>query len=841
METDTLSQSPPSSQELSQDYNYNFKPEQDLELQRRISEIEANLKLSKSKENLETHKSTLENSDVEITPSKNQLAEVLARKLLEEGKQRRAEKKKELEEKKRRREEEEDWKRLIKKKVEEERKRIETEEKSLHSTNKELNILFNDLQGIAQDFKINFEAPEIVVVGMQSDGKSSFIEGLLGFQFNLVDSNIGTRRPLILQMINDPTKDKPSCRFRRELSSSMGDEDPFEEEETPLMLLSSEIVRRTTQVAGRGDRVSASPIFLRVRYCNCANLTIWDTPGFRLGGDESLKKAIEKMVIELMDSKYRIIVCLEQSTVEWANTVSRPIVRKIDPSFSRTILINTKFDNRVKELRNKDTADIYLNGEGLPPNKKPFFITLPVQRDLDADEYNNAILDVYLSDYRQLLEAHFDEHKYLPQVGFHRVKQTLEKLLNDRYHQSLGPTLRVLEDILTKTQRDLDEIQNEISMNNVEEMKTRVNKFVVVFIVVLEKLLQGSIIGNPEVYGQTLTDEKLASGIGEWPDYAFNFEIPHQHRKLYGGAQFERLMNEFECVTHSQEFPLPSINEVATSLGISKGHNVPILETAASDIVQFKSRKVLQPLSNVAMKRCVYVMKRLFEVALSVLNTDQWTETTGTGLLTLQHQFIDELHRVFDQFVSDTEASCSAKLRDDFDSLTKMMDWDLIHGLTEINEYDVLEVTQDDTKKRVMKMLQRKDSLSSRIHAPKKQKTGPGSAQAQATSEDLLTYEAVCQMSGKLFAGIRYFFVKFARTKFNAFFVDPMFQKLGSVIMDHFRTLLNSKYEEMFNLGLDQLKQQEIKLTTQLHHIKQSRDRFKELLKKISSDMRFAS
>jgi len=29
-------------------------------------------------------------------------------------------------------------------------------------------------------------------VGMQSDGKSSFIEALLGFQFNIVDTSIRT-------------------------------------------------------------------------------------------------------------------------------------------------------------------------------------------------------------------------------------------------------------------------------------------------------------------------------------------------------------------------------------------------------------------------------------------------------------------------------------------------------------------------------------------------------------------------------------------------------------------------------------------------------------------------
>ncbi len=130
---------------------------------------------------------------------------------------------------------------------------------------------------------INLEYPEVVVVGMQSDGKSSFIEGLLGFQFNIVESStnfvfpnlqdIGTRRPLIIQMTNNPSKEYPSCRFRRESG------DGFEEKETPVHELVNEIVKRTNEKAGTGaDKVSPIPIILRVEYCYSANLTIYDTP-----------------------------------------------------------------------------------------------------------------------------------------------------------------------------------------------------------------------------------------------------------------------------------------------------------------------------------------------------------------------------------------------------------------------------------------------------------------------------------------------------------------------------------------------------------------------------------
>lgn len=50
---------------------------------------------------------------------------------------------------------------------------------------------------------------------------------------------------------------------------------------------------------------------------HCANITIYDTPGFRLGGDDRIRNDIQTMVRRIMEPPNRIIVCLEQSTVEW--------------------------------------------------------------------------------------------------------------------------------------------------------------------------------------------------------------------------------------------------------------------------------------------------------------------------------------------------------------------------------------------------------------------------------------------------------------------------------------------------------------------------------------------
>ena len=64
----------------------------------------------------------------------------------------------------------------------------------------------NKLQNILNPLgitKLALDLPQIVVIGGQSAGKSSVLESFVGTDFLPRGSNIVTRRPLILQLIND--------------------------------------------------------------------------------------------------------------------------------------------------------------------------------------------------------------------------------------------------------------------------------------------------------------------------------------------------------------------------------------------------------------------------------------------------------------------------------------------------------------------------------------------------------------------------------------------------------------------------------------------------------------
>ena len=62
---------------------------------------------------------------------------------------------------------------------------------------------------------------QIVAIGGQSDGKSSLLEAFLGFRFNIREVEMGTRRPLICQMVHDKTGELCSALLTFKLPTAM--------------------------------------------------------------------------------------------------------------------------------------------------------------------------------------------------------------------------------------------------------------------------------------------------------------------------------------------------------------------------------------------------------------------------------------------------------------------------------------------------------------------------------------------------------------------------------------------------------------------------------------------
>ena len=54
------------------------------------------------------------------------------------------------------------------------------------------------------------------------------------------------------------------------------------------------------------------------------------------------------------------------------------VVQEVDPHFQRTVVVSSKFDNRLKEFGERWEVDRYLSAAGyLNQNVQPFFVALP--------------------------------------------------------------------------------------------------------------------------------------------------------------------------------------------------------------------------------------------------------------------------------------------------------------------------------------------------------------------------------------------------------------------------------------------------------------------------------
>jgi hypothetical protein len=67
----------------------------------------------------------------------------------------------------------------------------------------------------------------------------------------------------------------------------------------------------------------------------------------------------------------------------------------------------------------------------------------------------------------------------------------------------------MLESICSKTSQEIIKLENSIKTNNLEALKEKSIEYVQTFVQVTEKLLEGSIFGDPDKFGQTLSEERL--------------------------------------------------------------------------------------------------------------------------------------------------------------------------------------------------------------------------------------------------------------------------------------------------------------------------------------------
>jgi replication fork clamp-binding protein CrfC len=178
--------------------------------------------------------------------------------------------------------------------------------------------------------------PSIVVIGSQSSGKSSVLEAIVGHEFLPKGSNMVTRRPIELTLINTPGAHAEYGEFP---ALGLGKVTDF-----------SQIQRTLTDLnlaVPDSECISDDPIQLRIYSPNVPDLSLIDLPGYiQVTGFDQPTELKEK--IAALCDKYiqapNVILAISAADVDLANSTALRASRRVDPRGERTIGVITKMD-----------------------------------------------------------------------------------------------------------------------------------------------------------------------------------------------------------------------------------------------------------------------------------------------------------------------------------------------------------------------------------------------------------------------------------------------------------------------------------------------------------------
>lgn len=224
-----------------------------------------------------------------------------------------------------------------------------------------INSIFGNI-----DKNLNIELPRIVVVGTQSSGKSSLLNGLLNMDLLPTGKTMVTKTPLNLQLNQSENSKIEVGNYNQGMwithkTILITNPEPTIDE---INKVRKEIETITNSIVGDNMCISSKPIYLRIYSPNIPNLSLIDLPGLTMvactdkGQPKDIKDQIRNLVSSYIESQNTIILAVMQARNDLETDLGLDLIKEYDPSGERTIGILTKVD--LMNIDN-DISDYLLN------------------------------------------------------------------------------------------------------------------------------------------------------------------------------------------------------------------------------------------------------------------------------------------------------------------------------------------------------------------------------------------------------------------------------------------------------------------------------------------------
>ncbi|XP_061346521.1 dynamin-like protein ARC5 isoform X1 [Gastrolobium bilobum] len=728
---------------------------------------------------------------------------------------------------------------------------------------------YNELHALAQDLHTPFDAPAVLVVGHQTDGKSALVEALMGFQFNHVGGGTKTRRPITLHMKYDPQCESPSCYL-------VSDTDPSLSHQKSLSQIQAYIEAENVRLEhDSSSQFSAKEIIIKVEYKYCPNLTIIDTPGLIAPAPgrknralQAQARAVESLVRAKMQHKEFIILCLEDCS-DWSNATTRRVVMQIDPELSRTVIVSTKLDTRIPQFARPSDVEVFLSPpactlDGCILGDSPFFTSVPSGRVGSGcdylyrsnDEFKQAVFSREIEDVASLEEklGRSLSKQERSRIGVSKLRLFLEEMLQQRYISNVPLIIPLLEKEYRSVTRKLSDINQELSTLDEAKLKEKGRTFHDMFLTKLSLLLKGTVVAPPDKFGETLQDERINGGAFVGADgVQFPHKlIPNAGMRLYGGAQYHRAMAEFRFVVGGIKCPPITREEIVNACGVEDIHDGTNYSRTACVIAVAKARDTFEPFLHQLGSRLLHILKRLLPISVYLLQKD-------SEYLSGHEVFLRRVASAFNNFAESTEKSCREKCMEDLVSTTRYVSWSLHNksraGLRQFldsfggtehsnvcNSPIILSQTsaheKEDTKPqpdvKLSHVASGTDSSTSIQTTETKLADLLDSTlwnRRLAPSSERIVYGLVQQ----IFHGIREYFLVSTELKFNCFLLMPIVDKLPALLREDLESAVEDDLDNVFDITNLQhsLGQQKRDTEIELKRIKRLKEKFRMIHEKL--------
>ncbi|KAJ2064969.1 mitochondrial dynamin GTPase Msp1 [Coemansia sp. S146] len=277
------------------------------------------------------------------------------------------------------------------------------------------------------------QLPSIVVIGSQSSGKSSVLEAIVGQEFLPKGSNMVTRRPIELTLINTPEATEEYGEFPQ---LGLGRIDDFRHIQRTLHDLNMAVPET--------ECVSDKPIELRIYSPHVPDLRLVDLPGYIQVVNRKQPPVLRQKIRDLCEGYLRqpnIILAVCAADVDLANSEALKASRRNDPMGTRTIGVITKVDmaepDMAVHMLTQNDYPLHLGYIGV--------VCKPVKEKAGRTSH-----EILLSE-SQYFGRHAEFQQPGLQVGVGTLRRKLVRVLEESMRRSLSSLVDAVRSELEET------------------------------------------------------------------------------------------------------------------------------------------------------------------------------------------------------------------------------------------------------------------------------------------------------------------------------------------------------------------------------------------------------